>query len=357
MELFFLKDSNMNNANSFRPAHIFSLLKETYKEWNDDEPFEMSSVVAYYAIFSLPALLVIIIAVAGLFFGAEAVRGQVSGQIGQMLGKDAGEGIQTMIIHAYKAGNNKIATIIGIITLLFGATGVFTQLQKSLNKIWNVKANPKEGWKRLVAIRATSLGLILAIGFLLLISLVITTVLAALGNWLTHMMPDFMLYAMYVVNFLLSLGIMTLLFAMIYKFLPDVQIQWKTVWTGAMVTALLFEIGKFALSIYFGKADPGSAYGAAGSVVLILLWVSYSCMILFFGAEFTQVYARRYGHIIEPSSHAIPQESCEVKKENKIIQSESEPEPVPPKKRAGKNILSIAIPALLLILITKSSKK
>jgi membrane protein len=346
----------MTKVNSFRPGHIFSLLKETYKEWIEDEPFEMSSVVAYYAIFSLPALLVIIIAIAGTFFGADAVRGQVSAQIGEMLGKDAGEGIQTMIINANKSGKNVAATIIGIVTLLFGATGVFIQLQKSLNKVWNVKANPKEGIKRLLVLRATSLGLILAIGFLLLISLVITTALAALSEWITQMLPDFMLYIMFVVNLIISMGTMSLLFAMIYKLLPDVDIKWKTVWVGAIVTAILFEIGKFALSIYFGKAEPGSAYGAAGSVVLILLWVSYSCMILFFGAEFTQVYARRYGHTIEPSSHALPKDDCELKKENKIIQSEPDPE-ILKKRRKSPGMLSIMVPAILLILLTKSSGK
>jgi membrane protein len=346
----------MTKANSFRPGHIFSLLKETYKEWNEDEPFELSSVVAYYAIFSLPALLVIIIAVAGIFFGAEAVQGKVSAQIGEMLGKDAGEGIQTMIINANKSGKNVVATIIGIATLLFGATGVFIQLQKSLNKVWNVKANPKEGIKRLLVLRVTSLGLILAIGFLLLISLVITAGLAALGEWITRMLPDFMLYVMFAVNLILSIGIMTLLFAMIYKWLPDVNIKWKTVWIGALVTALLFEIGKFALSIYFGKAEPGSAYGAAGSVVLILLWVSYSCMILFFGAEFTQVYARRYGHIIEPSSHALPKDDCELKKENKIIQSEPAPA-IQKQRKKSPGMMSILVPAVLLILLTKSAGK
>jgi membrane protein len=346
----------MNQANSFRPGDIFSLLKETYKEWINDEPFELSSVVAYYAIFSLPALLVIIISVAGIYFGDEAVRGQVSSQIGEMLGKDAGEGIQTMIINTNKSGKSVVATILGIATLLFGATGVFVQLQKSLNKVWNVKANPKEGLKRLLVLRATSLGLILAIGFLLLVSLVITAGLTAFAGWITHKLPDFMLYAMYVINFLISFGIMSLLFAMIYKFLPDVNIKWKTVWVGAIVTAILFEAGKFALSIYFGKAEPGSAYGAAGSIVLILLWVSYSCMILFFGAEFTQVYARRYGHTIEPSSHALPQDDCESKKENKIVKSEPDQIRREPHKKSG-GLLSILVPAVLLIILTKSSEK
>lgn len=351
-------NDTLTQRKSFRFKDIFSLLKETYKEWNADEPFELSSVIAYYAIFSLPALLVIIISVAGMFFGAEAVTGQISAQIGEMLGKDAGEGIETMIVNANKGGKNIVATIIGIATLLFGATGVFIQLQKSLNKVWNVKANPNEGLKRLLVLRATSLGLILAIGFLLLISLVISTGLAAFGDWITKMLPDFMFYVMYVLNIILSLGIMTLLFAMIYKLLPDVKLQWKAVWIGAFVTALLFEIGKSGLSIYFGKAEPGSAYGAAGSIILILLWVSYSCLILFFGAEFTQVYAKRYGHIIEPSPHAVPQDDCEIKKENKIIKSEPEPTLQTEKKhKKSHSLLSIAVPALLLILLTKTSGK
>jgi len=353
-------NDTLTQRKSFRFKDIFSLLKETYKEWNADEPFELSSVIAYYSIFSLPALLVIIISVVGMFFGTEAVTGQISAQIGEMLGKDAGEGIETMIVNANKGGKNIVATIIGIATLLFGATGVFIQLQKSLNKVWNVKANPNEGFKRLLVLRATSLGLILAIGFLLLISLVITTGLAAFGDWITKMLPDFMFYVMYVLNIVLSLGIMTLLFAMIYKLLPDVKLQWRTVWTGAFVTAILFEIGKFGLSIYFGKAEPGSAYGAAGSIILILLWVSYSCLILFFGAEFTQVYAKRYGHIIEPSPHAVPQNDCSTKQENKIIKSEPAPEPVAQTEKKHKKtsgLLSIAVPALLLILLTKTSGK
>jgi membrane protein len=345
----------MIQNSSFKPGDIVSLLRETYKEWNDNEPFELSSAVAYYAIFSLPALLVIIIAVAGIFFGQEAVRGQVAGQIGHMLGKDAGEGIQTMIINASKSGKNTIATIIGIATLLFGATGVFIQLQKSLNKIWKVKANPNEGFKRLLALRATSLGLILAIGFLLLVSLVITAALAALGNWITHLLPDFMLYVMYVVNFLISFGMMTLLFAMIYKFLPDVNIHWKTVWFGAMVTAFLFEIGKFLLSIYFGKAEPASAYGAAGSVVLILLWVSYSCMILFFGAAFTRIYGRRYGHKIEPSSHAIPVDDCGDGKEKIKKEEVIKTEPIPEESETPLTIISLAL--LLMVLIKIPEKE
>lgn len=292
-----------NIKTKFRDAWI--LLKETFKEWNEDDPFRLSAVVAYYAIFSLPALMIIIISVAGEFLGQEAVQGEVSNQIGGMIGPDAAKSVEAMIASSYTSGNSTIATIIGIGTLLFGATGVFYQLQISLNIIWRVKVNPKEGIKKVLLDRATSLGVIIAIGFLLLISLLLTSVLSVFSNWITSVLPEYTIYLFYVLEFLLSFAIITVLFALIFKILPDVDIEWKTVWVGAAITAILFVIGKFALGIYFGKAEPGSAFGAAGSIILILLWVSYSCMILFFGAEFTKVYARKYKHNISPSSHAI----------------------------------------------------
>jgi membrane protein len=292
--------------NKLSIKNIFSLFKETYQEWNAKEPFELSAVIAYYAIFSLPGLLIIVIGIAGFFFGEQAVKGEVANQISKMLGKEAANGIQEMIVNSYKSNSSLMATIIGVATLLFGATGVFFQLQKSLNKLWNVKADPKAGIKKLILDRATSFGIILALGFLLLVSLVLTTILSVLSNWISHVFPEFMLVLFIVLNFIVSFGFITVLFALIFKVLPDVKIRWKPVWIGSIVTAVLFEIGRFALEIYFAKANPGSTYGAAGSVILILLWVSYSCMMLFFGAEFTQVYARRSGDRIEPSENAVP---------------------------------------------------
>jgi membrane protein len=292
--------------NKLSIKNIFSLFKETYQEWNSKEPFELSAVIAYYAIFSLPGLLIIVIGIAGFFFGEQAVKGEVANQISKMLGKEAANGIQEMIVNSYKSNSSLMATIIGVATLLFGATGVFFPLQKSLNKLWNVKADPKAGIKKLILDRATSFGIILALGFLLLVSLVLTTILSVLSNWISHVFPEFMLVLFIVLNFIVSFGFITILFALIFKVLPDVKIRWKPVWIGSIVTAVLFEIGRFALEIYFAKANPGSTYGAAGSVILILLWVSYSCMILFFGAEFTQVYARRAGDRIEPSENAVP---------------------------------------------------
>ena len=289
---------------SFQWKDLFSLLKETFKEWNDDDPFRMSAAMSYYAIFSLPGLLMIVVTIAGYFGSGKDAEQEIENQIAEMMGPEAASSIQAMIENASASTNLTWGTIIGIATLIFGATGVFYQLQQSLNQVWEVEVKKEEGIKKVLLDRATSFGVILVIGFLLLISLVITAALSALSDYITQHISDYLIYVFYVAEFLISYGIISLLFAMIYKILPDVQIKWKTVWVGALVTAALFVIGKFALGIYFGNSDPASAYGAAGSLILILLWVSYSCLILFFGAEFTQVYARRYGHNIEPSSHA-----------------------------------------------------
>jgi membrane protein len=291
-------------AEHFQWNHLFSLLKESYTGWNDNDPFRMSAAMSYYAIFSLPGLLLIVVSVAGFIFGEEAVQGEISNQISNMIGPDAAKSVEDMVASVHQNESSVWATIIGAATLIFGATGVFYQLQQSLNIIWEVQVKKEEGIKKLLIDRITSFGVILAIGFLMLISLVLTAGLSALSDFIMENLPSYLIYVFYIAEFLVSYGIITLLFATIYKVLPDVNIEWKTVWVGAAVTAALFVIGKFALGIYFGKSDPASAYGAAGSLILILLWVSYSCLILFFGAEFTQVYARRYGHSIEPTSHA-----------------------------------------------------
>lgn len=303
--------------------NIFSLFKETAKEWNEEDPFRQSAVIAYYAIFSLPALLIIIVQVAGLVFGKEAVQGKVEKQIDSMMGQEAASQVQTMISNAGQMESSTIAIIIGVATLLFGATGVFYQMQQSLNKVWEVEPKSDAGIAKMAMDRATSLGVILAIGFLLLISLVLTTAINVLNDWIQSQLPDFMVVLVFVVNELLSIGIITLLFALIFKVLPDAKVRWQSVWVGALVTAILFTIGKFALGIYFGQADPASAYGAAGSVILILLWVNYSALILIFGAEFTQIYARRHGHRIEPDNHAQRTPGFRLK-EQKYEQSEAE---------------------------------
>ncbi len=306
---------------------IPGLLKETYKEWNEEDPFDLSAVVAYYAIFSLPALLIIVVTIASVFFGREAVEGHITGQISNMIGKEGAVQVQTMIANARKTGNTVLTSIIGIATLLIGATSVFLTLQKSLNKVWDVKPDPKKGgWKRLLQVRAISFGVVLSLGFLLLISLVVTTGLTALSDWLADRLPEYMLYVFHIINFIVSFGIIWLLFAVLYKFLPDAKIEWRSVWVGAAMTAFLFTLGKFALGFYFGKTNPGSTYGAAGAIILMLLWVSYSCLILFFGAEFTKVYAEKYGHRIEPTNEAVYEKGFENNYSKKENTNKVEPE-------------------------------
>lgn len=294
---------------------LWPILKTSVKKWNERDPFRQSAVIAYYAIFSLPALLVIIISSAGLMFGEEAVRGEVSAQISSTMGKETAEQVEGMIAKAGETKKSIWATVIGFGVLIFGATGVFAQLQKTLDMIWGVVPKPKVAFLQMLKDRLFSFGLILSIGFLLLVSLVLSSGLALVSDWITARFPDYLLVLVMVLNFAISLGIITLLFALMFKILPDAKVRWRDVWYGSVFTALLFVIGKFALSLYFGKAEPASTYGAAGSIILILLWVSYSCMLVFLGAEFTKEYAMKYGEGIQPASYAVvdSQESCEVK--------------------------------------------
>ena len=285
----------------FRIRHIPTLLKDTYKAWMADDPYRLSAIIAYYAILSLPGLLVIIINLVGSFWGYEIVQGQLTEEISMALGRDAAEWIREMMMDTQNENKNLIATIIGIATLVFGATGVFYHLQISLNQVWELTTGKAMTIIQMVKKRILSFAFILAIGFLLLVSFIITTLISTLTNYIKSFFPDIVVYIAFTMDFIISVGIITILFALIFKYLPDVIIKWKSVWTGAFITALLFVLGKMILGFYFTQADPGSTYGAAGTIVLILLWVSYSCLILFFGAEFTWVYSKRYGIEIRPS--------------------------------------------------------
>ncbi|MBU2975538.1 YihY/virulence factor BrkB family protein [Zobellia sp. B3R18] len=280
----------------FKIKHLPKLIVDTYKAWEADDPFRLSAIVAYYAVLSLPGLLVIIINLVGSVWGTDIVQGELTQEISSALGRDAAEAIQSMMIETQNEDRSTIASILGIGTLIFGATGVFYHLQLSLNQIWQVQPNPDSSILKMLIDRARSFAFILAIGFLLLISFLVTTAISALNGYIRSILPDVIVYIAYLLDFAVSVGIITVLFALIFRYLPDTKIRWKTVWIGALITAVLFVLGKSLLGYYFGEADPGSTYGAAGTIVLILLWVSYSCLILFFGAEFTWVYAKRYGH-------------------------------------------------------------
>lgn len=282
-----------------------SLMLETAKAWNKDDPWRLGAVVAYYALLSLPGLLIILINTVGLIWGQEIVEGRLTNQISSVIGQSAAEAVQSIFANAGTGESGVFATILGIATLIFGATGVFYHLQLSINSIWEIKQNPKSDFLRMLLDRVVSFGFVLILGFLLLTSFVISALLGILNEFIRTSLPDFTIYLAYGLNIAVSLGIISVLFALIFKFLPDAHIRWRSVWVGAVITALLFTLGKELLGLYFGEADPGSTYGAAGSLVLILLWVSYSCLILFFGAEFSWVYAQRYGHGVKPKKHAM----------------------------------------------------
>jgi len=285
--------------------NMYAITKTAFKKWWAKDPFKESAVIAYYAIFSLPGLLVVIVTVAGYFFGQEAVNGQLASQITSTMGADTARQIEDIIAKGTESKNSLLATIIGVITIFVGATGVFAQFQKSINTIWEVKADEtKSGILSLLKTRLFSFGLIIAIAFILIASLVISATLSALGTWITNYFSVSLLIIIQVINIILSLCILAVLFALMFKFFPDAKIKWRHVWIGSFVTALLFEIGKAALGLYFGKANPGSGYGAAGSIILIMLWVSYSSMIVFYGAEFTHAYAELKDGKIPPDKNA-----------------------------------------------------
>ncbi len=283
---------------------IFGLLRKTFAEWNEDKAPRLAAALAYYTAFSIAPLLIVAISIAGLAFGEEAVQGQVRYQIDGLVGSQAAGAIQEMLVNFHRADSGIIASIIGIITLFLGAAGLFGQLQDALNTIWEVAPKPGAGILSMLRQRFISFTMVLGIGFLLLVSLVLSAAVTLIGNAIFRFIPqsEFLLQ---LVNFLLSFGIITVLFALIYKILPDAKIAWRDVWLGAAVTSLLFAIGKLVIGLYLGNSAMGTAYGAAGSFVVLLVWIYYSAQILLFGAEFTQVYARMYGSKIEPSANAV----------------------------------------------------
>ena len=282
---------------------IWKLLSATYTKWTADHAQGLGAALAFYAIFSLAPLLLIVIAIAGSVFGQEAAQGEIIGQIQGLVGEESAKAIQTMLEEARKPAAGIIATVVAIVLLFLGATGVFAQLQEALNIIWRVEAKPEQGMWKILKDRFISLLAVLGTGFLLLISLVISAALSAIGTTLEQFLPvpGFLLQ---LINFLVSFAIVTLLFAMIYKLLPDRSIQWSDVWIGAIITSLLFTIGKFVIGVYLGKSDVGIAYGAAGSLVVMLMWVYYASQIFLFGAEFTAVYTHARGSRLAPSPQA-----------------------------------------------------
>lgn len=290
-------------ASLTNPGDLWGMLKEAGNSFIEDMAPRLGAALAYYTIFSLAPLLVIVLAVAGLVFGEKAAAGQVKGQIESLVGEEGGKAIEQMVANADKPKAGMVATVVGVVMLLFGASALFGQLQDALNTIWGVQPKPGRGVMGILRDRFLSFTMVLGTSFLLLMSLVISAALAALGSvfsdWGWGVVGP-------TLNVVISLVVVTVLFAMIYRFLPDAKIVWKDVWFGATITAVLFTIGKFLIGLYLGKAGPASAYGAAGSLAVLLIWLYYSSQIFLFGAELTKAYSNKFGSRIVPKDNAMP---------------------------------------------------
>jgi Predicted membrane protein len=284
---------------------IWKLLSATFTKWTEDHAQRLGAALAFYTVFSLAPILLIVIAMAGLVFGQEAAEGQIIGQIQDLVGDESAKAIQGMLAYARRPSTSLIATGVALVTLLFGATSVFAQVQDALNVIWGVETKSGRGIIQIIKDRFISFVAVLGSGFLLLVSLVLSAALAAVGHTVESVLPapELILQA---INFLLSFVVITLLFAMIYKLIPDVLNNWQDVWVGAGMTSLLFTIGKSLIGLYLGKSEVGLAYGAAGSLIVVLLWVYYASQIFLFGAEFTAVYAAFRGSQLKPTPNALP---------------------------------------------------
>lgn len=288
---------------AFHFQSFFSLLKETVRSWNEHRALRLGAALAFYTVFAIAPLFLIVLAIAGFWFGEEAAQRQLFDQLYGLVGRQGGEAIQAVVASANRPKAGTWATLIAVVTLFVGATGVFVQLQDALNTIWQVRRQPGRGLRFFIKDRLLSFAMVLAIGFLLLVSLVVSAGLAALGKFMSGLIPAQEI-VWQILNLLVSLGLIGLLFALIFKVLPDVRIAWREVWIGALLSAGFFNLGKFFLGLYLGRSSVTSAYGAAGSLIIILLWVYYASQTLFLGAEFTRAYAKRFGRPFIPAPGA-----------------------------------------------------
>ena len=282
---------------------IGKLLQETFQEWQEDKASRIAAALAYYTVFSLSPLLVIAIAIAGAFFGRETAQDEIIAQVTALVGEDGVKPVMMALNNMTEPKIRGIASLISIGVLLLGASGIFAQLQDALNTVWKVKPQPGQGMLLFIRKRVSSFFMVLAIGFILILSLILSAVVSTLSKYKTDYLPgsDILWENL---DFIVSLGLMTFIFCLMFKYVPDVKIAWKDVFVGAVITAVLFLFGKFLLGVYLSQGSLGSAYGAAGSLIVLLAWIYYSAQIILLGAEFTQVYARMYGSKIRPSKHS-----------------------------------------------------
>jgi membrane protein len=297
----------------FRKA--WEILKQTVLNFFQDDSFSYASSIAFYTIFSLPAILIISLSIGATFYERDVVQEELVNQVSRLIGEKSAEDIEKILMNAAVDSTGTIAKIFGIATLIFSATTVFISLQTSLNKIWGIKPKPQRGVVKYLLDRLMSLAMVISIGFLLLVSLVIDTVLMIIQNGLLKIMAGWTLYFVTALNIIFSLGLITLIFAMLFKALPDAKIKWRDVWVGSIITTAFFTLGKYLIGFYLGNSSLNSAYGAAGSLVIILIWVYYSTIIFLFGAELTSVYAEKTGSEIIPYHHAVKVQLVEVEKD------------------------------------------
>ncbi|MEO6221458.1 MAG: YihY/virulence factor BrkB family protein [Ginsengibacter sp.] len=300
---------------------IWEVLKKCFKGFSDNKIPKLSASLAYYTVFSLGPLLIVILFLCSIFFGREAVEGSIYGQVQSFVGKDAALQIQEIIKNASLSKESNVAAVIGIITLLIGATTVFAEIQDSINMIWGLKMKPAAGWWVLVKTRLLSFGVIGSLGFLLLVSLGVTAIVESISVRLVKQFPGVAVPIFYIINIIITLAVVTALFGVIFKVLPDAKIKWKDVLAGSIATAILFMLGKFAITFYISKSNVGGTYGTAGSLVVLLVWIYYSSFILYFGAEFTKAWAVRFGSEIDPNEYTVFAKTIEVQVENKSLQN------------------------------------
>lgn len=299
---------------------IGEVFKNAFSGFGNDKVSKLSGSLAYYTVFSMGPLLVVIISLCGLFLGREAVEGKVYEQLQSFVGNDTAAQLQQIIKNASLQGKSTLAAIIGGITLLISSTTVFAEIQDSINSIWGLKPKPKKGWLKFLQNRFLSFSVIISLGFLLLVSLAVATLVDAFSNSLKNSFPHVTVVVFYIVNIIITFAVTALIFGVIFKVLPDAKISWKDVIAGAITTAVLFMLGKAGISFYISKSNVGSTYGAAGSIVVLLLWVYYSAFILYFGAEFTKAYAIKYGGEIHPDQYAVTTKQVEVETGKQSIQ-------------------------------------
>lgn len=291
--------------NAFSFKGIWSLLKESFKHFSEDKVPKLGASLAYFTLFSIGPLLLVIIFIAGLLFGRQAIEGSLHNQLQSVIGEGAAHQLQQIITSAAKSNEGIIAAVIGIIALVLGATSIFGEMQDSINMMWHVKPKPKQGWRLMVKNRLVSFGIVASISFLLLVSLAAAAIMESLGKSLEKIIPGVSTLVFYVMSQAFTLLIAAVLFAAIFKTLPAAVIKWGDVWPGAIATALLFMVGRFAISLYISRSNFGSTYGVAGSLVILMVWIYYSSLIFYFGAEITRTYATSFGSGIRPNEYAI----------------------------------------------------